>query len=130
MPFRQADAAGLPDGPYDVVLAFECVHDLPRPVEVLAAARRALAPAGCAVVMDEAVAPQFTAPGDEVERLMYAYSLLVCLPDGRSDPPSAATGMVLRPSALTAYAREAGFAEVEVLPVERFGFWRFYRLVP
>ena len=128
--FSEADAAGLPGGPYDVVFAFECVHDLPRPVEVLAAARRALAPGGCVVVMDEAVAPEFAAPGDELERLMYGYSLLVCLPDGRSDPPSAATGTVMRPSTLTAYAREAGFAEVEVLPVEGFGTWRFYRLVP
>ena len=30
--------------------------------------------------MDERVAEAFTAPGDEVERLMYGYSLLCCLP--------------------------------------------------
>ena len=35
----------------------------------------------------------------------------------------------MRPDTLRGYAREAGFADVEVLPIEDFGFWRFYRLV-
>jgi hypothetical protein len=80
--------------------------------------------------MDEAVAERFTAPGDELERLMYGFSLLVCLPDGMAHPPSAATGTVLRPEVLERYARNAGFARVDVLPVEDFGFWRFHELVP
>ena len=29
---------------------------------------------------------------------------------------------------LTDYARRAGFAEVTVLPIDDFGFFRFYRL--
>ena len=36
-------------------------------------------------------------------------------------------GLRSRPSVLEGYAREAGFAGVEVLPIEG-GFWRFYRL--
>jgi len=59
---------------------------------------------------------------------MYGYSLFVCLPDGRSDGPSAATGTVFRRPLLEAYAKQAGFAEVEVLPIEDFAFFRFYRL--
>jgi hypothetical protein len=43
--------------------------------------------------------------------------------------PSAATGTVMRPATLGGYARAAGFADVEVLPVEH-DFFRFYRLVP
>ncbi len=78
--------------------------------------------------MDEAVAESFAAPGDEVERLMYGFSLLVCLPDGMAHPPSAATGTVMRPDTLRGYAQQAGFAAVEVLPIEDFGFWRFYQL--
>lgn len=124
----EADAAGLPSGGYQAVFAFECVHDMPRPVEVLAAARRALAPGGVMIVMDEAVADEFTAPGDELERLMYGFSLMVCLPDGMSHPPSAATGTVMRASTMRRYATEAGFGRVDVLPIEDFGFWRFYLL--
>src|SRR5205814_1199330 len=83
---------------YDAVFAFECVHDLSDPVAFLATARRATADDGVTVVMDEAVAPEFTAPGDELERIMYGFSLLVCLPDGMSQQPSAATGTVMRES--------------------------------
>ena len=32
------------------------------------------------------------------------------------------------PATLRGYAREAGFASMEVLPTGEFGFWRFYRL--
>jgi SAM-dependent methyltransferase len=128
--FTVVDGAALPADGLDAVFLFECLHDMPRPVDVLTTARRALADEGTVVVMDEAVAERFTAPGDELERLMYGFSLLVCLPDGMAHPPSAATGTVLRPEVLERYARNAGFARVDVLPVEDFGFWRFHELVP
>ena len=86
MSFTAGDAAAMPEGEFDVAFAFECVHDMPRPVEVLAAARRSLAPGGFMVVMDEAVAEEFAPDGDELERVMYGFSLLVCLPDGMSGP--------------------------------------------
>jgi hypothetical protein len=69
----------------------------------------------------------FTAPGDELERLMYGFSITHCLPVGRTESESAATGTVMRPSALRNYALEAGFSRVEVLPIEH-EMWRFYRL--
>ncbi|MFI6480730.1 class I SAM-dependent methyltransferase [Nonomuraea sp. NPDC050663] len=127
--FRLADATTLESGRYDAVFAFECLHDLSRPVETLAAARRALAPGGQLIIMDEAVADAFTGPADEVDRLMYGFSLLICLPDGLAHQPSAGTGTVMRPSRLREYAQEAGFGDIEVLPIENFGFWRFYRLL-
>jgi SAM-dependent methyltransferase len=122
------DAGSLEGEGYDAAFAFECVHDMPRPVEVLSAVRRALAPGAPLVVMDEAVADAFAPDGDEVERLMYGYSLFVCLPDGLSSAPSVGTGTVMRASTLAAYGRDAGFATCETLPIEDFGFWRFYRL--
>ncbi|NAZ88619.1 class I SAM-dependent methyltransferase [Kineococcus indalonis] len=128
--FRLADAAALDeDGAFDLALAAECVHDLPDPVGVLGAVRRAVRPDGAVVVVDEAVAEEFTAPGDDVERLMYGFSLLVCLPDGLSaGPASAGTGTVMRRPVLEGYARAAGFAGVDALPVEGFSFLRFYLL--
>ena len=36
---------------------------------------------GVVLVTDERVAREFTAPGDDVERLMYGYSLMCCLAD-------------------------------------------------
>ncbi len=128
--FHSADAAGLGENAYDTIFAFECIHDMSRPVEVLAGMRRALREGGTVVVMDEAVADSFGVPGDDVERLMYGFSLFVCLPDGMSSQPSAGTGTVMRPDTLRSYAQQAGFRDIETLPIEEFGFWRFYRLLP
>ncbi len=122
------DTASAPPATFDMVFAFECIHDMPRPVEVLAAARRALRPGGSVVVMDEAVGEDLQTPGDDLERLMYGFSLLICLPDGMSQTPSAATGTVMRPARLRQYAAAAGFADTTVLSIQDFGFWRFYRL--
>jgi 2-polyprenyl-3-methyl-5-hydroxy-6-metoxy-1,4-benzoquinol methylase len=126
--FTAADAGGLgAAGEYDLVTAFECVHDLPDPVAVLSTMRALARPDGIVLVVDEKVAESFTAPGDELERLMYGYSLTCCLPDAMSAQPSAATGTVMRPSTLAGYARAAGFSQVEVLSVDH-DFFRFYRL--
>jgi predicted O-methyltransferase YrrM len=125
--FRGPDALDEPAA-FDAAFVFEALHDMPQPVEVLAALRRAVRPDGLVVIMDEAVADDFIAPGDEVERAMYGYSTLICLPDGLSSSPSAGTGTVMRRSVLTRYATEAGFADVEVLPIDDFAFFRFYRL--
>lgn len=128
--FRFADAADHEgDGQYDLVTIFEAVHDMARPVEVLEAARRLLAPDGAVLIADERVADRFMAPGDEAERLFYGYSVVACLANGRIDQPSVATGTVLRPSALEAMAREAGFSGFTILPTEHDSF-RFYRLDP
>jgi hypothetical protein len=45
------------------------------------------------------------------------------------DPETAATGAVLRPATLRRFALEAGFSDLEVLPVKA-GMLRFYRLAP
>ncbi|MCK9795321.1 class I SAM-dependent methyltransferase [Isoptericola sp. 4D.3] len=127
--FHLADAAELTGvEPFDAALAFECVHDMPRPAAVLEAVRRVMRPDGVVVVMDEAVGDEFRAPADDVDRIMYGYSLFVCLPDGLSTSPSAGTGTVMRPATLRRYALEAGYAGIEVLPVDDFGFFRFYLL--
>jgi hypothetical protein len=114
---------------YDLVTVFEALHDMARPVEALAAARRMLAEGGSVVVADEPVADEFTAPASEMERYAYAWSVVSCLPSAMGDPETAATGAVMRPATLARYARSAGFARTEALPVET-EVWRFYRLVP
>lgn len=114
---------------YHLVTVFEAIHDLAKPVEALAAIRELLAENGVALVADEKVADEFTAPGDDVERVMYGWSILHCLPVGRVEQPSAETGTAMRESTFRRYADEAGFSEVTVVPIEH-DFWRFYKLVP
>ena len=114
-------------GAYDLAIVVEAIHDLSRPVEVLSAIRAMLRSGGTLIVADERVADEFTAPGDDLERLFYGYSVLCCLPSGMADQPSAATGTVMRRSTFERYANEAGFSEVETLQIEH-DFLRFYRL--
>ncbi|MGH9153631.1 MAG: class I SAM-dependent methyltransferase [Acidimicrobiales bacterium] len=124
-----ADAATEPiGGPYDLVTIFEAVHDMSRPVEVLANLRMSLAPGGAVVVMDENVTDRFgDGIGNPVERFMYTASLLCCLPAGMAEQPSAATGTVMRPSTMRRYAEEAGFSKTTELGIGD-GFHRYYRL--
>jgi 2-polyprenyl-3-methyl-5-hydroxy-6-metoxy-1,4-benzoquinol methylase len=128
--FACQDAAH-PDltGSFDLVTAFETLHDMAHPVDALTAMRTMLAPGGSVVIADEKVADRFSAPGDELERWNYAWSVLHCLPAGRTDRGSEATGTVLRASMLRQLAERAEFTNVEVLPVDN-DFWRIYRLRP
>ena len=125
--FHLADGAEA-KGQYDLVTAFECIHDMPRPVEVLRAMRSMVAPGGSVIVMDERAEEEFQAPAPEVDRFLYGFSLMVCLPDGLSHSESVGTGTVMRPSTFRQYATEAGFREVEVLDALEHPFFRFYRL--
>jgi 2-polyprenyl-3-methyl-5-hydroxy-6-metoxy-1,4-benzoquinol methylase len=127
--FAVADAAHLDGGPYDLVCFFECLHDMPRPIDALRRARERLAEGGSVLVGDEKALETFTAPADELERALYAWSVTSCLPYGMSGDDPAGTGTVLRPDVLRRYAAEAGFGSVEVLEVEH-PEWRFYALRP
>ena len=124
--FRQ-DVSEQVGGDYDLVTIFEALHDMAHPVEALRTARGLLREGGLVLIADERVAERFDAPGDEIERLNYGFSVLHCLAVGREDAGSAATGTVMRPSTVDGYAREAGFDGAEVLPVEH-DFWRFFLL--
>ncbi|MFN8590467.1 MAG: methyltransferase domain-containing protein [Thermomicrobiales bacterium] len=125
----QARDAGDPDlaGEYDLALAVECIHDMSNPVSVLSAMRRLVGPGGTVLIVDERVPDRFGPPGDEVERVMYGFSVLHCLPVGMAAQPSAGTGAVMRRDTFRRYATEAGFSQVDELPIEN-AFYRFYRL--
>lgn len=126
--FHQRDASDAElAGKYDLVTAFEALHDMSDPVGALETMRRLAGEDGSVIVVDERVGDSFTANGNDVEWMMYGWSVLHCLPVGMAEHPSAATGTVMRTSTLERYAAEAGFSKVEVLPIENF-FFRVYRL--
>lgn len=126
--FEAVDAAELAsDGPFDAAFIFEALHDMARPVEVLKAARAALTEDGSLIVADEAVAEQFTLPGDDLERMMYGWSITHCLPASMAEQPSAAIGTVIRESTVRELAQAAGFRSVQIVPVDA-GFFRLYEL--
>ncbi len=116
-------------GRYHLVYIHEALHDMSYPVDVLRACRDLLAERGSVVIGDERVADRFQAPGDELERFYYGFSILHCLPVGMVGEGAAGTGTVMRADTVRRYAEEAGFRTFEILPIEN-DFYRFYRLVP
>jgi 2-polyprenyl-3-methyl-5-hydroxy-6-metoxy-1,4-benzoquinol methylase len=128
--FAAADASG-PDvsGRYDLVTILEALHDIPRPVDALRVARGLLSETGCVIVADELVEDEFSAPASLEEQYHYGWSVVSCLPAVMGDPGTAATGAVMRPATLRRYAMEAGFGDMEVLPLKAEKL-RFYRLTP
>jgi len=128
--FHNRDAADpFLQGQYDLVYIHEALHDMSYPVEVLRACRVLLADGGFVVIGDERVPDEFTASGDDVERLYYGFSIVHCLPVGMVGEGAAGTGTVMRAPTVQRYAEEAGFGGFEVLPIEN-DFYRFYRLTP
>lgn len=139
---RNADEAGVADrvtfevrdaadprlaGSFDLVCAFETIHDMVDPVGALRAMRALRVPGGTVVVADERVADAFTTDVEDGERFQWGWSAIHCLPCALSDEPAAGTGTIMRAPTFRRYAAEAGFDDVEVLPIEN-DFWRFYRL--
>ncbi len=127
--FMTVDVGTLDSEGYDIAMAFECVHDMADPVSVLSAMRAMVKADGTVIIMDERVSDTFTGENDPVEQLLYGFSLVCCLPDGRNAPESVATGTIMRRPLFEQYATEAGFSAVEVLPIEN-DFFQFYRLTP
>jgi SAM-dependent methyltransferase len=116
-------------GPYDLVTAFEVVHDMPYPVKGLQRMHELVARDGVVLLAEEAV-------GDTLEENMnftghfnYNFSVLHCLPQGLVFPEAAGIGTVMGPATVRKYAREAGFSKVDILPIEN-PMKRFYRLTP
>jgi 2-polyprenyl-3-methyl-5-hydroxy-6-metoxy-1,4-benzoquinol methylase len=125
---QDAKDAGMM-GHYDLVTAFECLHDMSNPVGVLHTMRNLVNEKGAVIVMDERTLEAFQPCAETWEQILYGFSILHCLPAGMVDQPSAATGTVMRASTVQRYAQEAGFSRVEILPIDHF-FFRFYRLYP
>jgi SAM-dependent methyltransferase len=116
-------------GQYDLVTVLEALHDMNDPVGALRTMRRLVKPEGTVLIVDERTGNRFTVRGNDIEWMLYGWSILHCLPVGMTDESAAGTGTVMRADTLRGYAREAGVREVEILPIENF-FFQFYRLTP
>jgi SAM-dependent methyltransferase len=117
-------------GSYDLVIANYTIHDLPQPVEVLRSMRRLAGTSGVVLGSDPKAGDAFADDLAAADRMrgFYTCSVLHCLPIGMAEQPSVATGMLMRPATLRRYAREAGFQDIEILPIES-DYLYVYRLV-
>jgi SAM-dependent methyltransferase len=114
-------------GPYDLVTAFECLHDMAYPVDALKKMRELAGPNGTVLIADEAAGDSLEENCNFLGHLFYNFSVLHCLPQAMAFPDAAGTGTAIKPSTVREYAKAAGFKGVEILPINN-PFWRFYRL--
>lgn len=130
--FEVRDAALLADGNtggYDLVTIFEALHDMSNPVAALRGCHALCARGGSVIVMDQRTADTFAESEGPIERFAYGASVLHCLPVGMAEHGSAGTGTVMRLDTISKYAAEAGFTQLDVLPIEH-DLFRFYHLIP
>lgn len=127
--FERASAETIPtDPPFDLVTAFDVVHDLARPREALHRFREALAPDGTLLLVEPAA-------GDTLEEnlhpggaLFYSMSTLHCMTVSLAEGGEG-LGAAYGPRRTEALCREAGFARFRRLPIEN-PFNAFYEVRP
>jgi SAM-dependent methyltransferase len=120
--FHDAGAQPLPeDGSFDLVLSFDCLHDMTRPDRVIASIRGALRPDGTWLVADMKAYDSF---GENLERnpmaaLMYGFSVVTCMSSALSEPGGLGLGTLgLSETRLRAMSEQAGFTRFRRLDVD------------
>jgi len=109
------------DGSLDLVTAFDCVHDMTHPAEVMRAIRRSLKPDGTWLLVDIKALDTFeeNAAKNPMASLMYGISVMSCMSSALSAPGGAGLGTLGLPeSKARAMAEDAGFTRFRRLDIE------------
>ncbi len=119
--FHDAGVDPLPgDGSADLVVTFDCIHDMARPQAMMAALRAAVAPDGAWLLVDMKARDTFaeTAAKNPMAALMYGVSVTTCMASGLSEPGGAGLGTLGLPeSRARQMAAAAGFTRFRRLDV-------------
>ena len=108
----QASGEDFPrGGAYDLVVTFDCIHDMTRPEAVIAAIRGGLKPDGTWFIKDIRSKPRFE---DNLRNpmlaMMYGFSLMACMSSAMSEPDGAGLGTLgFNPDVAERMSRDAGF---------------------
>lgn len=111
--FHHEAAEGLPASPvFDLVLTFDCLHDMPHPERAARAIRQCLRDGGTWLIKEIRAGETWQDNlANPIAALFYGSSVASCLPSGMSEPGGAGLGTLgLPPSRLEALCREAGFS--------------------
>ena len=109
------------DGSADLVVTFDCLHDMTDPAGMVKAIRAALAEDGTWLLVDIKARETFA---ENVERnpmasLMYGISVLSCMSSALSEPGGAGLGTLgLSAAKAEQLARDAGFTRFRQLDID------------
>ena len=112
-----ARAEDVPAGAgFDLVLTFDCLHDMTRPDLAAAAIRGAVADDGVWLVKDIRSSGRWEADRrNPVLAMMYGFSVQTCMSSALSEPGGLGLGTLgLHPGRLEALVRDAGFTRFRV----------------
>ena len=108
-----AGGESLPRAPtYDFLITFDCIHDMTRPADVIAAIRGSLQPEGTWLIKDIRSQPEFK---DNMKNpllaMFYGFSVSACMSSALSEPDGAGLGTLgFNPEVAERMTREAGFS--------------------
>jgi 2-polyprenyl-3-methyl-5-hydroxy-6-metoxy-1,4-benzoquinol methylase len=105
---------------YDLVLTFDCLHDMTRPAEAIEAVRRAVKTDGTWLAKEIRCWPTWEQNRrNPLLALLYGFSITSCMASALSEPGGAGLGTVgLHGDLLQAMAEQAGFGRFTVHDVE------------
>jgi SAM-dependent methyltransferase len=110
--FIVAGGEALPKVPtYDFLITFDCLHDMTRPAEVIAAIRRSLRSDGTWLIKDIRSQPEFKANmRNPMLAMFYGFSVSACMSSALSEPGGAGLGTLgFNPVVAQTMVRQAGF---------------------
>ncbi len=96
---------------FDFLLTFDCLHDMTRPGDVIAAIHRALRSDGTWLIKDIRSEPRFEDNlGHPMLAMLYGFSVSACMSSALSEPGGAGLGTLgFNPEVAERMTREAGF---------------------
>ncbi|MEX5716916.1 class I SAM-dependent methyltransferase [Geodermatophilus maliterrae] len=107
--FETAAAQDFPGADYDLVMMFDCLHDMGDPLGAARRVREALAPDGTWLLVEPFAPDRFEGTVDPVARLYYAGSTFLCVPNALSQPGGSALGAQAGETAVRELTAQAGF---------------------
>ena len=131
--FHDARGEALPgDASFDLVLTFDCLHDMTRPQEVAHAIRRAIRPDGTWLIADIKSRGSLAANVEKnpMAALMYGMSVMSCMSSALSEPGGAGLGTLGLPeSRARQMTEQAGFTRFRKLDIDH-ALNAFYEIRP
>lgn len=118
--FEVGRAKDHPDGGYDLVAMFDCLHDMGDPLGAARHVRELLAPGGVWMVVEPVAGDAPEENFNPVGRAYYAFSTLLCTPASLSQEVGLALGTQAGPARIRHLAEQAGFGRFETVATTPF----------
>lgn len=110
--FEVGTAKDIPDGGFDLVTFFDCLHDMGDPAGAAAHVKRILKPDGTWMIVEPMAGDRLEDNLNPVGRLYYAGSTMICVPTSLSQEVGAALGAQAGEAKLREVITAGGFTQI------------------